>query len=90
MNKLKINFWVDVGLAVTFFGSFITGLVKWPGLLRWFGLTHRSLPMKEITLIHDWSGLIMGLIVLVHLILHWNMIVCMTKNMFRRGEKQCT
>ena len=89
MNKLKINYWIDIGLVITFFSSLITGLIKWPALVRWFGLSHRSLPMTKITIIHDWTGLIMGLLVLVHLALHWKYIVCVTRSIIKGGDKEC-
>ena len=89
MNKLKIDYWIDVGLAITFLSAFITGLLKWPSLIRFFGLTHRNLPWAEITFVHDWSGLIMGLLVFIHLLFHWKWIVCVTKNILKKGDKKC-
>lgn len=89
MNKLKLNYWIDIGLAITFLSAFITGIVKWPGLIRLFGITHRSLPMVQITFIHDWTGLIMGILVFIHLALHWNWIVCVTKRIFQGDKKEC-
>jgi hypothetical protein len=89
MNKLKLNYWIDVGLATTFVAVFITGIIKWPGQIRLFGISHRNLPMINITLIHDWSGLIMGILVFIHLVLHWNWIVCVTKKIFKGDNKIC-
>jgi len=42
--------------------------------------------MKTLSTIHDWSGIVMVLLVLVHLILHWDWIVCETKNIFSKKE----
>ena len=86
MNKIKVNYWIDVCLAITFLLVFITGIFKWPGLITKFGISYSDLPMRTFTFIHDWSGLIMGLLVLIHLILHWNWIVSVTKSMIR-GKK---
>ena len=85
MNKTKLNYWVDVGLALSFFVCFFTGLIKWPGLIKIIGTSaYKILHTKNISLLHDWSGLIMGLLVVIHLILHWKWIVAVTKTIFRR------
>jgi len=85
MNEAKLNYWVDVGLALSFFICFITGLIKWPGLIKIIGTsTYKILHVKNISLFHDWSGLIMGLLVLIHLVLHWKWIVGMTKKIFKK------
>ena len=75
MNRTKLNFWVDAGLAISFFTCFITGLIKLPLLTRLFGSVYRILPQGELTLIHDLSGIILGILVFIHLVLHWKWIV---------------
>ncbi len=86
MNRAKLNYWIDVGLAISFFTCFITGLIKWPGLIKLIGTSaYKILHIENISLLHDWSGLIMGLLVLIHLALHWKWIVSVTKNIF--GKK---
>lgn len=87
MNKTILNYWIDVGLAISFFICFITGLIKWPGLIKLIGVsTYRTLSFSNISMLHDWSGLIMGLLVLVHLVLHWGWIVVMTKRIFGKEK----
>lgn len=86
MNKTKLNYWVDFGLIISFSICLTTGLIKWPGLIKLIGVSvYKALQIRNISLLHDWSGLIMGILVLVHLILHWKWIVSTTKNMF--GKK---
>ena len=90
MNRTKLNYWIDIGLAISFVICFITGLIKWPGLIQIIGTSaYKALHVKNISTLHDWSGLIMGIIVLLHLALHWKWIVCVTKSMFKRGSKEC-
>jgi hypothetical protein len=85
MNNLKLNYWIDVGLAISFFSCFITGLIKWPGLIRIIGTSnYKILYFGNISRLHDWSGLIMGLLVLIHLTLHWNWIVSVTRSFFKK------
>ena len=82
MNKSKLNYWIDVGLALSFFVCFYTGLVKWPGLINVIGVSaYKILHFSNISKLHDMSGLIMGLLVIIHLALHWKWIVIMTKNL---------
>jgi hypothetical protein len=85
MEKAKINYFVDLGLALAFILSFLTGIIKWPGLVNKLGMTYSDLPMFELSKIHDFSGLAMGLLVLVHLILHWKWIVSFTKKMLGKN-----
>jgi len=87
MNRTKLNYFIDIGLAISFFICFITGLIKWPGLIKIIGVSaYKVLHVKNISILHDWSGLIMGLLVLVHLALHWKWLVCVTKSMFKKGS----
>ena len=84
MNKTLLNYWIDVGLAISFFACFITGLIKWPGLVNTIGVSaYNLLSFKNISRLHDISGLIMGLLVLIHLALHWKWIIVVTKNIFK-------
>jgi hypothetical protein len=86
MAKIKLNYFVDVGMGLTFVLAAITGIIKWPRLLPWLGISYLKLPMNAITFIHDWSGIIMALLVLIHTILHWKWLVAVTKNLFRKKD----
>jgi len=49
---------------------------------EFFGVT------KDVwSAIHVWFGMAMILIVILHFVLHWNWIVCMTKTIFKRTKK---
>ena len=89
MDKIKLNYIVDVLLGISFLAVFITGIIKFPGLLRSLGVDVKEIPWKQISMLHDLSGLVMGILVLVHLVLHWNWIVCMTRKYFGRKAKTC-
>jgi len=90
VNPTKTNYWIDIGMGVAFVLSFITGIIKWPRLVTRFGLTYNQLPMNQLTIIHDWSGIILGLLVLLHLVLHRKWISYTTKQFFKRKEeKKC-
>lgn len=83
MERSKINYAIDVLLGISFLLVFVTGILKWPGLLFRLGISIKSLSLKSLSRIHDWSGLVMGMLVFIHLIMHWKWIVVMTKKIFK-------
>ena len=76
MNKAVVKYFVDVGLLISFLIGGITGFMKIPG----FGIKNRFITL------HDWSGIALVVLVLIHLILNFNWIVSMTKSFFRKQE----
>ena len=83
MNKVKINYIVDIILLILFAIVAITGIVKLP-LLK--GLFFSSL---QVTMLHDWSGVLLVIFVTLHLILNLNFMVCMTKKYFGKSKQKC-
>ena len=101
-NKAKINYWIDVVIGVAFIVSAVSGLVIFfagpsggyqggrnPEYTRQILLLTRDM-WKSI---HNWSSIAMIAGVGAHLIFHFNWIVCMTRNLFKRKsgtkEVQC-
>ena len=80
---------VDVGLLLSFLGVTITGIIKFRTLMGLFGVkfAFSDATWGLLRTIHDWSGLVMAILVLVHLILNWGWIVETTKEYFRRKEE---
>ena len=83
MQVKTIKFGIDIGLVITFLLMFVTGIIKWPGFFAMTGLSRVVLPMNQITLIHDRSGLIFGILVIVHLLLNAKWLVSTGKKLFR-------
>lgn len=81
MKKVFQLYLVNVLLALSFLIVGFTGIVKMPG---WFNTN----PDKYLFMmkIHDWSGIVMVALVLVHLIQHWKWIVSMTKHIFSKPK----
>ncbi|MCJ7741114.1 MAG: DUF4405 domain-containing protein [Methanoregula sp.] len=86
-DKGRLNYLIDCGLIITFLLSFITGIIKFPEWTRYFSDVYLLIPASSVSKIHDISGLVMGLLVLAHLLLHWRWIVAMTKSIFVRKER---
>ena len=81
MKQYQIKYIIDVGMGIMFLLCFFTGLMKWPtkasGTLS---ITH------TITVVHDYSGIILGLFVCIHLILNWKWIINTTKKLLKKVD----
>lgn len=58
-------------------------------------MTVLSLTRSEMRTVHDWAGLAMGVLVVVHVVFHWKWIVCQSKRLFSAPrattrERSCT
>jgi len=84
MEKNTLNYLVDLVMAIVFFLVLATGLIKYPGLLDFFGVDRFSLPLGLITQVHDTAGPVLIVLVLLHLALHFSWIVSTTLGFFKR------
>jgi len=88
MDKTKIRYIIDLGLLISAFLNFTTGIIKFPALTQLFRPVYRIIPAPIMADIHDWSGVIMILLVVMHLILNFGWIVAVTKTIFKkRGNR---
>ena len=88
MNKAKLNYLIDASIAILLTITSVTGLIlffflpsglKQGGFREVLGITKQSWIH-----IHNWSGIVLVILILLHLILHWKWIVYMTKNVFKK------
>ncbi len=79
MKKSEFNFFIDIGMGLTFFISFITGVLKFKESLLIFARIGIYLPTFWLNFIHDRIGILMGIFVLIHIILHFKWIIAMAK-----------
>jgi len=81
----KILIWsLDLAMGITFVISFVTGLLKFTVLLRLTGLNGLILPSAFISDLHDWSGILLGLLVFAHLFLNRKWIISVTRQVISR------
>ena len=73
VNGSKINYWVDVGLLISFLLVAITGVMK-------------MFNSRQLWVLHDWSGIAMGTLVLVHLFLHRHWMMEITKDILKKEK----
>jgi hypothetical protein len=92
MNKVTLNYWVDVLIAVAFVVSAITGLAflvmgsggYQGGRNPQFMTAFLGLDRAQWSDVHTLGSLVMIAGVFMHLVLHWNWIVCVTRRMIAR------
>jgi hypothetical protein len=98
-GKAKINYFVDVVIGLGFLLSAVSGIVLLiAGHSGGFQGGRNPAYAQNLRLfsrfvwrdIHNWSSLIMAAGVLGHLVLHWNWLVCMTRNLFSGKQTKQT
>ncbi len=87
MKRNTVNYIVDLLAGLSFLSLLLTGIIKFPGLLSSLGLARGQLPIYQISVIHDWSGVVFAVLILIHFLLHWRWVVFTTTGFFRKGSK---
>ena len=84
MMKQYLNYFIDILLLIAFLITGITGLIKWRLLIVNLGMAelYFILPMDKIRLWHEWASFAMLILILIHLIFHWNWMVFNTRRIF--------
>lgn len=67
MNPFKR--FVIVSMFFAFLCSAITGIIKLPEMKKFFLFVYDYAPASTISIIHDWSGIVLILLIIIHLIL---------------------
>ena len=89
MNKARVNYWVDVATGLAFVMSAVSGIVFLlpsslaDGQLRMLGVSYQAWNQ-----LHTWSSLAMVAGALIHVALHWQWVVSMTKKTLRPGGRR--
>ncbi len=92
--KAKLNYLVDALIALAFLLSAGTGVLflflgsggYQGGANAAFGSTFLGLSRWVWSDLHTWASLIMISGVLLHVVLHWKWIVCVTRQVFARPQ----
>jgi len=87
LDKSVLNYFIDLVLTITFIITGITGLVIFffipSGVQQGRFQVFLGIQKQVWTAWHNWSGIVMILAVLLHLVLHWNWMIRMTKKILR-------
>ncbi len=88
MNRNKLNFLVDFFAFISFLIVAKTGLIIFfflpEGVRQGRYQEFLGITKSTYALLHDLSGIVMIVLVLIHLVLHWRWIVCNVKNLFKK------
>jgi hypothetical protein len=83
MNRLKLLYIVDVLMGLAFLVLAGIGLMMFfflPGGVPRSGQQEvLGVLKRRWLLIHAWAGLVFVVLIVIHLVLHWEWIVCTTK-----------
>ena len=92
MEKTKINYFVDLLMLIFFVINSITGLIIFfflpTGVKRGGYQVFLGIIKQNWVDIHNWSGILLILTIVIHLIIHWNWIVGMTKSLTQKKNKK--
>jgi len=75
MDKKKLLKNLYTLLSISFWITVITGIIRFPELLPFFGVKVKELPLAEISWLHRWSGVVAALSLLATIILKKKMYV---------------
>jgi len=78
MDKNILLYSIDLAMGIVFVTVFVTGLLKFTLLLQLTGLNDIILPSALISELHDWSGIMLGCFVFLHLYMNRTWIAAMT------------
>ncbi|MGB9748457.1 MAG: DUF4405 domain-containing protein [Candidatus Woesearchaeota archaeon] len=96
MNKIRINYFLDLAMIVLFLVCAFTGVVIFfmgnGGFQGGRNHNYRTnfLGMQRSSLkdFHSYSGIILIIMMTIHIILHFDWILNMTKSFFRKNNRQ--
>jgi hypothetical protein len=90
MNKAKLNYWVDVSIGIAFVLSAVSGLIFLLPANPDSGLNAGVLGISYQLWdqVHTWSSLVMIAGAAMHLVLHWEWIIAMTRRMLPKMKRQ--
>lgn len=94
MNRMKLNYSIDIILTVLFLIIAITGFVMLfaipSGVPRGRYQEYLGITKATWTLIHNRSAIMMTVFTGIHLVLHKHWIYCATKSIFKKQDSECT
>ena len=82
-SRKTTAYFINIFLLFSFCLVIITGIIKFPGFLPYIGINPLMTPLNEISLIHDWSGLISVILTIIHFIIYIKRITKTTKNIIK-------
>jgi len=73
----KLNYWIDILSLITFSPTAVTSIA-------FFFNINTGIQRYTLIMIHDWFGMAFIVLMLIHLVLHFNWLTAMTKSFFKK------
>lgn len=97
-KKATVNYIVDLIIAAGFMLAIVSGAVllfAGPGGFQGGRNPHAMQEVLSLSrwtwkAIHDWGAIALAGGVLLHLVLHWKWVVCMTRNLLHGRQRRAT
>ncbi|WP_256623531.1 DUF4405 domain-containing protein [Methanolobus chelungpuianus] len=86
MNRSKLNYIVDIPLLAQSFIVSLSGILMYGGK----GISYLGLDGREWLHMHEQIGIIMVAFSVIHVVLHWRWMVCLTSNLFRTSKDRAS
>jgi hypothetical protein len=83
-----LRYFINILMLLSFVCLFFTGLLKFPELQIFFKLYNYPLPWRTISYLHDWSGAVLGVLIIIHLCFNYRWFVGQTKNFFSNKQNE--
>ena len=95
MSKTKLNYWLDAVVALAFILSALSGVVfLFAGSGGYQGGRNPGFQTEILGIsraiwsdLHTWVSLVVIAGVVIHLVLHWEWIVCLTRRMLEGPDR---
>jgi NAD-dependent dihydropyrimidine dehydrogenase PreA subunit len=92
MRRATVNFWIDAVIAVAFLISAFTGILfllpmSWRSVSAAGGAAMLGVSIKAWHTLHDWSGIVAAVGVIVHAALHLRWFLNMARRIARGKER---
>ena len=96
--KLKVKLGIDLAMITVFLFNVFTGLAMFFGLVTGGGRQYRGAEGFNVAsltdlsarawyrVIHDWSGIVIVALIVIHLILNWKTLMCYLKNTLKSAK----
>jgi len=76
MNKVRVYFWVDILMLIFFL------IVAVSSVVLFTGTTFLGIRNQDLRIVHNYSGLILIVIIIIHFLIHFKWIASVGKAVF--------
>jgi cytochrome b subunit of formate dehydrogenase len=83
MNK-KLHYLGTALLFLAFVTVGITGIIKFQWFFPVTRYVYTVIPARTLSLIHDWAGISLVILAIIHIVFYWKVFANMVKGLFSK------